>query len=47
MHAQDVLLRIAAACLAVERAMQGTAQDVEGVVTADGAVYIVQTRPQV
>ena len=27
--------------------MQGVAQDIEGVVTADGAIHIVQTRPQV
>ena len=38
---------IASACMALERAMQGAAQDVEGVVTADGAIYVVQTRPQV
>jgi alpha-glucan,water dikinase len=33
--------------VAVERAMGGRAQDVEGVVTSEGDVFIVQTRPQV
>ena len=38
--------RIAAASAAVERAA-GSPQDIEGAVTADGKLYIVQTRPQV
>ena len=43
---QQVLGRIALAAAAVEQAA-GSAQDIEGVVTADGRVFIVQTRPQV
>lgn len=42
----DTLGRIAVAMAAVEAAA-GSAQDVEGVITADGSLYIVQTRPQV
>ena len=41
-----VLGRIAAASAAVATAA-GSPQDVEGVVTADGKLYVVQTRPQV
>lgn len=44
---QETLGRIAAAAAAVEVAMGGAAQDTEGVVTADGRVWVVQTRPQV
>jgi len=44
---QETLGRIAAASLAVEAALGGSPQDIEGVVTADGAVHIVQSRPQV
>lgn len=44
---QSCLLgRIAAASAAVESAA-GSPQDIEGVVTADGRLYVVQTRPQV
>ena len=43
---QQTLGRIALAAAAVEQAA-GSAQDIEGVVTADGRVFIVQTRPQV
>jgi hypothetical protein len=45
--AQETLGRIAAAAAAVESACGGIAQDVEGVVAADGRVWVVQTRPQV
>lgn len=44
---QVTLLRIASAAAAVEVALDGAAQDVEGCVTADGRVWVVQTRPQV
>lgn len=44
---QETLLHIAAAAAAVEAALGGVAQDVEGCVTADGRVWVVQTRPQV
>jgi len=44
---QETLGRIAAASLAVEAALGGDPQDIEGVVTPDGAVHIVQSRPQV
>ena len=43
---RDTLGRIAAAAAAVEAAA-GSAQDIEGVIIADGGLYIVQTRPQV
>lgn len=43
---RDTLGRIAAAAAAVEAAA-GSAQDIEGFITADGGLYIVQTRPQV
>ena len=42
----SLLGRIAAAAAAVERAA-GSPQDIEGAVTADGKLYVVQTRPQV
>ena len=42
----QTLGRIAAAAAAVEAAA-GSPQDIEGVVTADGHLFIVQTRPQV
>ena len=42
----SVLGRIAAASAAVERAA-GSPQDIEGAITANGKLYIVQTRPQV
>lgn len=41
-----LMRRIAEAGLAVEQAL-GSAQDIEGVVTPTGEIYIVQTRPQV
>jgi alpha-glucan,water dikinase len=43
----QLLQRIAAAGAAAELALGGVAQDVEGVVTEAGDIYIVQTRPQV
>jgi alpha-glucan,water dikinase len=43
----QTLARIAAAAAAVEAAAGGTPQDIEGVVTAEGEIFIVQTRPQV
>ena len=46
-YSQETLGRIAAASLAVEAALGGSPQDIEGVVTPDGAVHIVQSRPQV
>lgn len=42
-HAQ--LSSIALAALLIEQAMGGP-QDIEGVLTADGEVVVVQTRPQ-
>ena len=46
-HFQALVLgRIATACAAVESAARSP-QDIEGVVTASGDLYIVQTRPQV
>jgi len=44
---QTTLGRIAAAAAAVETATCGAALDVEGVMTADGRVWVVQSRPQV
>jgi alpha-glucan,water dikinase len=44
---KEVLSRIAVASLAVEAAMGGGAQDIEGLVTPDGVVHVVQSRPQV
>ena len=41
-----MLRRICAAGAAAEAAL-GAPQDVEGVVTPEGEIYIVQTRPQV
>lgn len=41
-----IMRRIAEAGLAVEKAL-GSPQDIEGVVTPKGEIYIVQTRPQV
>lgn len=41
-----VLNSIAAACVEIETLM-GEPQDIEGVVLADGSLYVVQTRPQV
>ena len=44
---QSLMLgRVAAASAAVESAA-GSPQDIEGVITAQGELYIVQTRPQV
>ena len=43
----DMLARIAAASVAVFERAFGAAQDVEGVVDADGRVHVVQARPQV
>jgi len=44
---QRTLLDVAAAAVAVEVALGGAPQDVEGVVLEDGTVYVVQSRPQV
>lgn len=41
-----LMRKIAQAGLAVEQALKSP-QDIEGVVTATGDIYIVQTRPQV
>ena len=41
----DVLTAVARAGVAIERAL-GAAQDVEGVIRG-GAVFVVQTRPQI
>jgi len=44
---QIALLRgIADVAIAVEQACNGVPQDIEGVIRADGAVFVVQTRPQ-
>jgi alpha-glucan,water dikinase len=43
---ETLLRRIAAAGAAVENAL-GSPQDIEGVVTPEGDIYLVQTRPQV
>jgi alpha-glucan,water dikinase len=43
---EELLRRVAAAGAAVEAAL-GAPQDIEGVVTPEGDIYIVQTRPQV
>ena len=42
----DLLARIAEAGVAIEAALDGVPQDIEGVVK-DGEIYVVQTRPQV
>lgn len=42
----QVLNSIAAACVEIETLM-GEPQDIEGVVLADGSLFVVQTRPQV
>ena len=42
----DLLSRIAEAGVAIEAALDGVPQDIEGVVK-DGEIYVVQTRPQV
>ena len=44
---RQLLRRIALAAVAVEEAMGGVPQDIEGVVDAEDCVHIVQTRPQV
>ena len=43
---RKVLTKIAEAGVAIEAALGGVAQDIEGVVK-DGEIYVVQTRPQV
>ncbi|KAK3278362.1 alpha-glucan water dikinase [Cymbomonas tetramitiformis] len=43
---RDILGRIAAASLAIEN-VYGSPQDIEGCITRDGKLYVVQTRPQV
>ena len=43
---KDLLSRVAKTGAAIEDAL-GSAQDVEGCVAADGAIFVVQTRPQV
>ena len=42
---RDLLSRVAKTGAAIEAAL-GSAQDVEGCVAADGAIFVVQTRPQ-
>mmetsp|Transcript_32561 Transcript_32561/g.58295 ORF Transcript_32561/g.58295 Transcript_32561/m.58295 type:complete len:92 (+) Transcript_32561:2-277(+) len=44
---RQTLSGIAAAAVAVEVALGGEAQDVEGVVLEDGSIYVVQSRPQI
>lgn len=41
----DLLSRVAKAGALIEEAL-GTAQDVEGVIDAEGNITVVQTRPQ-
>ena len=41
----DLMSRIAKAGLAIEEAL-GSAQDIEGAVEENGAITVVQTRPQ-
>ena len=43
---RKVLTKIAEAGVAIEAALGGVAQDIEGVVK-DGEIYVVHTRPQV
>ena len=43
---QELLTKIAEAGVAIEAALDGVPQDIEGVVK-DGEIYVVQTRPQV
>ena len=42
-----VMAMLAEASVAVERAMGGKPQDIEGVITEDDRLVIVQSRPQV
>ena len=42
----DIMRRVAEVGAAVEAAL-GSAQDIEGVVTPTGEIFLVQTRPQV
>ena len=42
-----LLARLAAVAAAIEAGYGGAAQDIEGVVGADGAITIVQARPQI
>ncbi len=42
---KDLMTRIAKAGLAIEEAL-GSAQDIEGAVEENGAITVVQTRPQ-
>ena len=42
----ELLSKIAEAGVAIEAALDGVPQDIEGVVK-DGEIYVVQTRPQV
>ena len=42
---RDLLARIAKTGAAIEEAL-GSAQDVEGCVSTDGEIFVVQTRPQ-
>jgi len=42
---RDLLSRIAKTGAAIEEAL-GSAQDVEGCVSTDGEIFVVQTRPQ-
>ena len=43
----ELLTRIGAVGIAVEKALGGQPQDIEGVVDVDGRITVVQTRPQV
>ena len=43
----ELMLRVAAAGLCIERACGGRAQDVEGCIDGEGNLFCVQTRPQV
>lgn len=44
-YRRDLMARICSVGLSIEQALGG-AQDVEGVVDADGTITVVQTRPQ-
>jgi hypothetical protein len=44
---QDLLKKLVAVGVSIEKSFDGVAQDVEGLVLSSGEIVIVQSRPQV